>query len=92
MEPLGGRIFQNAWNMFWISVAVIVIAVAYNWKNRPLGYWANLTIVSLADLGYIFAVVAPGYAPLPWGLMGPAIWLIAAIFSTIGILARERQL
>ncbi|MEJ2314438.1 MAG: hypothetical protein P8Y85_06615 [Nitrospirota bacterium] len=84
MEDVGGWLFQGAWNMLWMAVASIVVAAVYNWKNRPVGYWVNLVLVSLASMGFIFAVLAPGYVPLEKGLIGPVVWLLAVAFSTIG--------
>ena len=34
-----GRLLQNAWNIFFASVAVIAVAVASNWRNNAWGYW-----------------------------------------------------
>ena len=49
-----GRLWQDSFFLFLISVATIFVAVKYNWKNRPLGYWLNLFIVSIEDLLFIF--------------------------------------
>lgn len=58
----------------------------WNWQNSRLGYWLNLILVSGADLGFIFASVLPRYNTLLDGLAGPVLWLLAVIFSTLGIL------
>lgn len=89
LESLGGRIFQSAWNMYWVAVFSIGVAAVYNWKNKPLGYWINLIMVSLANLGYIFAVLIPGYVPLGKGLVGLTVWVLAVIFTTIGYLKQR---
>jgi hypothetical protein len=86
LEALGGRLYQGAWNMFWMAVASIAVAAVYNWDNRPLGYWINLVLVGLAELGFIFAVLVPGYVPLERGLAGLAVWVLAVAFSTVGYL------
>jgi len=40
--------------------------------------------VSGADLGFLFAIVLPGYMrPIDW-IPGPLFWLLGAIFSSIG--------
>jgi hypothetical protein len=82
-----GRIYQNAWNLAWFAVFVIVIAVVYNWKNNPLGFWLNLVTASVTDIGFILFILVPGYLPLRPGILGPALWILAVIFSTLGILA-----
>jgi hypothetical protein len=79
-----GRILQNAFNLAFFAVAAIAVAVAYNWFANPLGYWLNLVLASVSDVGFILFVVAPGYLPLWPGLLGPALWVGAVIFSTLG--------
>ena len=82
-----GRMIQSAWNLACIAIFVIVVAVAYNSRNSPLGYWLNLITATVTDIGFILFVLVPGYLPLRPGLLGPALWIIAAIFSTLGALA-----
>ena len=82
-----GRTYQNAWNLAYFAIFVIVVAVVYNWKNSLLGYWLNLVTASITDLGFILYIVVPGYLPLKPGIMGPALWILATIFSTLGILS-----
>lgn len=79
-----GRIYQNAWNLAAFAVAVIAVAVLYNWLNNPLGYWLNLALTSITDLGFILFVIVPGYLPLWPGLLGPALWILGMLFSTLG--------
>ena len=74
-----GRIYQNVWNQAAFAVAVIAVAVAYNWFNNPVGYWLNLALTSVTDVGFILFVIAPGYLPL-W----PGLWILAILFSTLG--------
>ena len=80
-----GRIYQNALNLFFFAIIVIVIAAVYNWKNNPLGYWLNLVLASITDIGFIIYILLPGYLPLKPGILGPALWILAIVFSTIGI-------
>jgi len=87
---LQGRIFQDAWNLLFFAIFAIVVAIFFNWKNSRLGYWMNLTVVSAGDIGYIVFVLAPGYVPLMPGALGPILWILAVLFSTIGIV-RARQ-
>lgn len=82
-----GRIYQNALNLLFFAIIVIVIAIVYNWKNNPLGYWLNLVLASITDIGFIIYVLIPGYLPLKPGILGPALWVLAIIFSTVGILS-----
>lgn len=81
-----GRIYQNAWNLAYFAIFVGVIAVVYNWKNSPLGYWLNLVTASITDIGFILFILVPGYLPLRPGILGPALWILAIVFSTLGIM------
>jgi hypothetical protein len=83
-----GRILQGAWNLAYFAVFVTVVAVVYNWNNSVLGYWLNLVTATATDIGFIVFVLVPGYAPLRPGIAGPALWVLATIFSTLGVLAQ----
>jgi len=80
-----GKINQGAWDLLFVALAGISIAVIYNWKNNRLGYWINLIMVSIADIGFIIFVLIPRYVDLFPGILGPVFWVSAAIFSTLGI-------
>src|SRR5258708_18103644 len=82
-----GRIYQNALNLACFAMIVIIIAGVYNWENSPLGYWLNLVLASITDIGFIIYVLVPGYLPLRPGMLGPALWILATIFSTVGIIS-----
>ena len=85
-----GRLWQDAFFLFLISVASIYIAIRYNWRNSPLGYWLNLFIVSIEDLLFIFLIVAPGYVPFKMIFTGPLLWVIALVCTTIAYLGRKK--
>jgi hypothetical protein len=89
LEPgmVQGRVFQNAWSLLFFALFGIAVAVAFNWKNSRLGYWLNLVVISAADIGFIVFVLMPGYVPLWPGGLGPLLWVIALIFSTLGFMA-----
>jgi hypothetical protein len=87
LEPgmVQGRIFQDAWNLLFFAVFGIVVGIFLNWKNSRLGYWLNLVVVSAGDIGYIVFVLIAGYVPFLPGALGPILWLLAVLFSTLGI-------
>jgi hypothetical protein len=86
---LQGRIFQGAWSLLFFAVFGIVVAVLYNWKNNQMGYWLNLIVVSVADVGFIITILLPAYLPVSPGIIGPILWLLALAFTTIGIRAKN---
>ncbi len=88
LEPgiVQGRIYQDAWNLLFFASFGIIVAVFLNWKNSRLGFWLNLIVVSAADIGFIVAVLLPGYIPLVPGGLGPLLWVVALVFSILGVL------
>ncbi len=93
LEPgiIQGRIYQDAWNLLFFALFGIVVAVTLNWTNSRLGYWLNLVVVSAADIGFVITIMVPGYIPLVPGGLGPLLWVVALAFSTLGILASNRE-
>ena len=83
------RIFQDAWNLLFFAIWGIVIAVFLNWKNSRLGYWLNLTVVSAGDIGYIVFLLIPGFVPFMPGAIGPILWVLAVLFSTLAIVRKK---
>ncbi len=94
LEPgmVQARIFQDAWNLMFFAVFGIVVAIRWNWFNSRLGYWLNFVVVGVGDIGFIVTVLLPGYAPMMPGAIGPALWIVALIFSTLGIRKRRDSL
>jgi hypothetical protein len=83
---IGALINQHGWNLFWFGIVAVTVAVIGNWRNNRAAYWANLALVSLADIGFIFAILIPGYINVAMGIGGPILWVVAMVLSTIGIL------
>ena len=82
-----GRVYQDAWNLLLFALFGIAVGVFLNWKNSRLGYWLNLVIVSAGDIGFILFVLIPGYVPFMPGALGPLLWVVAVVFSTVGIVS-----
>jgi len=86
---LQGRIFQDAWNLLFFALFGIVVAILYNWNNHKIGYWLNLVVVSVGDIGFILTILLPGYLPLFPAALGPILWLLALTFSTLALLRKN---
>ena len=84
------RIFQNAWNLLFFSIIAISVAATLNCRNSVWGYWINFATGGIADTGFIFFVLVPGYTPVWPGIVGPVFWVVATIFSTIALLTRAK--
>jgi hypothetical protein len=66
------------------------VAALFNWRNSRIGYWINLIVVSVTDIGFILLILVPGYLSLWPGVLGPVFWVLGAIFATIGFLKEEK--
>ncbi len=84
-----GRLFQDAFYLASFAVGAILIALFFNFRNSVTGYWMNTIMVAIADIPFILFILLPGYLPLFPGVLGPAIWALAVITGTIGILSRK---
>jgi hypothetical protein len=85
-----GRVFQDAWNLLFFSMIAISVAATLNWRNSVWGYWINFATVAVADTGFIFFVLVPGYTPVWPSILGPVFWVLATSFSTIALLTRNK--
>jgi len=86
-----GRVFQDAWNLLFFSIIAISVAPTLNWRDSAWGYWINFVTLGIADTGFIFSVLVPGYSPVWPGVLGPVFWVLATIFSTIALLTRTKE-
>jgi hypothetical protein len=75
---------MGAYNILWIGLLVIVIAVGMNWRNSALGYWLNLAVVGATDLGLLVALLLPGYMAWSDGMIGISLFVLAFVFATAG--------
>jgi hypothetical protein len=91
LEPgmVQGRVFQDAWGLLFFALVGMIVAVLFNWKNNLIGYWINLITVSVTDIGFIMFVLVPGHLPIFPGVLGPVFWVLAIIFTTIGLKESE---
>lgn len=87
LEPglVQGRVYQDAWNLIFFAISVSIIAVVLNWNNSRLGFWLNLGIASVTDIGFIIHVLAPEYIPMIPGITGPILWVFAVIFTAAAL-------
>ena len=98
-EPLRQSAFfiaQHYTNLAAFGILAIVIAVALNWRNSPLGFWTNLVVLGIVDLSFVLAEMVPGYMPVEMGILGPILYVLGAAFTGIALVqrsetVRERQ-
>ena len=85
-----GRIYQDAWNLLFFALFGMVIAVKYNWHNHITGFWLNLFVISMGDIGFIITILIPGYLPIIPSALGPLLWLLALGFSAAAIIKAKK--
>jgi cold shock CspA family protein len=76
-------LLQDTFYLLFFAVAGILMAVILNWRNDKQGHWMNGTLIALADIPFVLFVLTPGLIPWWPGLVGPLLWLIAFVFTTI---------
>ena len=81
----------HSFNLAWIGAFVLVVAVLLNWKNDRVGYWINLAVVSIVDLGLLFTTVLPGHMALGTAIPGIVLWIPALVFSSLAYMRAHRN-
>jgi hypothetical protein len=83
-----GRMEQASWNLAVFALFAMALGVSLNWRNDKTGYWINLVVVAVVDLGFVLLIVVPGHVSVSVSsFAGPIVYVVAAIFSTIGQLS-----
>lgn len=80
-----GRVFQDAWNLTFFALFGAIVGIVYTWRNSRLGYWLNALVVSAGDIGFIVTLLIPGTVPLVPGAVGPVVWIIALLLSSLAL-------
>lgn len=74
----------HSFNIIWMGLVAAVVAVRLNWNNSAAGYWINMAVVGCADVGLILYMVRPGVMDVADAWIGPALFLVGILFSSIG--------
>lgn len=79
------QVFQyHAFNIAWIGLTVLLVAVLLGWRNSAKGFWINLALVGFADLGLLVFMVRPGIISIGEASIGLGLFALAFIFSWQG--------
>lgn len=84
-----GRLLQNAWHLLAFGALAIIVGALYNWRNSRLGYWINVTALTVVDIGFIVFVLLPYLPVFSAAILGPVFWILAVVFATLGYLREE---
>jgi hypothetical protein len=76
----------HAWGLIWKTAAVCLIQYSYRLGEvDPEHSEAHMALViGLAGLGFIIFVLLAGHIEFFPGIIGPALWIGAALFSSMG--------
>lgn len=83
-----GRLAQGHWTLLYVGFFVLVLSY-YNWRNSTRAYWVSAFIVSAEDVGFLMFPVLYGGLPLPASVIGPSLWLVGIVFTSLAYVGRH---
>ncbi|MEP0068684.1 hypothetical protein [Pyruvatibacter sp.] len=84
-----GRLAQGHWTLIYIGVFGLILSY-FNWKNSTTAYWVAAFIISAEDIGFILFPVLYGGTPFPASVVGPGLWLIGLLFTTLAYVQAKK--
>jgi hypothetical protein len=88
--PLAGAILaMNAFTIAGVGALVVVIAVTMNWRNSCTGFMLNLALAGMMDVALVVFLLTPGFVTPVDALLGLGLLVIAATFSSLGLLQQR---
>jgi len=85
-----GRLAQGHWTLIYLGIFGLILSY-FNWKNAKWAYWVALFIISAEDIGFILFPVIQGGLEFPKSVIGPGLWLIGLLFTTIAYLRSPKN-
>ena len=85
LAEAAGRLAQGHWTLIYLGVFGLILSY-FNLKNSKWAYWVALFIISAEDIGFILFPVMQGGLEFPKSVIGPGLWLIGLLFTTIAYL------
>ena len=86
---VGALLSYHFFNIAWLGLLAVAVAVTLNWKNSISGFWINLAVVGLTDIGLLFFMLLPGTMSWADGSVGIVLGLAAIVFSGAAITTRS---
>jgi len=87
LSEAAGRLAQGHWTLLYLGVFGLILAW-FNWRNNPAAYWVAAFIISAEDIGFLLFPVLRGGLECPASAVGPGLWIIGLVFTTIAYRAR----
>lgn len=82
LAEAAGRLAQGHWTLIYLGIFGFILSY-FNWKNSTWAYWVALFVISAEDIGFILFPVIQGGLAFPKSVIGPGLWLIGLLFTTI---------
>jgi len=82
LSEAAGRLAQGHWTLLYLGVFGLILSW-FNWKNDKTAYWLSAFIISAEDIGFLLFPVAQGGLQPPASIVGPGLWIIGLVFTTI---------
>lgn len=90
LAEAAGRLAQGHWTLLYLGVFGLIVSW-FNWKNDKIAYWLAAFIISAEDIGFLLFPVKYGGLEPPASVVGPALWLIGLVFTTIAYRNRGKS-
>ena len=77
-----GRLAQGHWTLLYLGIFGLILSY-FNWRNNAAAYWVAAFIITAEDIGFILFPVMQGGIGFPANTVGPALWMIGLVFTSI---------
>ena len=82
LAEAAGRLAQGHWTLLYLGVFGLILSY-FNWKNNAAAYWVAAFIITAEDIGFILFPVMQGGIEFPANTVGPGLWIIGLVFTSI---------
>ena len=88
LSEAAGRFAQGHWTLIYLGVFGLILSW-FNWQNNKAAYWVAAFIITAEDIGFLLFPVMQGGIEFPASIVGPGLWIIGLVFTTIAYVKRE---
>ncbi len=85
-----GRLAQGHWTLLYLGIFGLILS-RFNWKNSTVAYWVSAFIISAEDIGFLLFPVWQGGTGFPASIIGPGLWIVGLVCTTVAYLNAERS-
>lgn len=85
-----GRLAQGHWTLLYLGVFGLILS-CFNWKNSAAAYWVAAFVISAEDIGFLLFPVLQGGTGFPAAVIGPGLWIIGLVCTTIAYFSAPRS-